>query len=85
MGRAANDHGKRAPDTGSKKKFDTNRQINQNTGQYNYKAGKKERAALKAGKNEILPDTSLAFACSITVVVAMVIAFIVWYVATSED
>ena len=59
MGRRANDSGVRAPDTGSKKRFDVNRQIKEKSGKFNYSVGKKERKTLKAGKQEIVPKVIL--------------------------
>eukprot|EP00960_Hanusia_phi_P034375 751026-Hanusia_phi.AAC.5 len=58
MGRRANDSGVRAPDTGSKKRFDVNRQIKEKTGKFNYNVGKRERKNLKAGKLDIVPKVS---------------------------
>mmetsp|Transcript_20947 Transcript_20947/g.52635 ORF Transcript_20947/g.52635 Transcript_20947/m.52635 type:complete len:86 (-) Transcript_20947:49-306(-) len=85
MGRSANDHGKRAPDTGSKKKFDINRQQKESTGKYNYTTGKKERDRLKAGKQDIVPKVNLAIVAVVVVVVAMGIAGLVYFLATVED
>ena len=51
----------RAPDTGSKKKFDVNRQLKESTGRFNYTSGKRERAVLKAGKTDIVPKVPRPF------------------------
>mmetsp|Transcript_2043 Transcript_2043/g.4176 ORF Transcript_2043/g.4176 Transcript_2043/m.4176 type:complete len:86 (+) Transcript_2043:52-309(+) len=85
MGRQANSgSGVRAPDTSSKKKFDINRQLKENTGKFNYATGKRERAAMKAGKPDIVPKVHIWLAASVVAAAALLIAFFVWFMAQVE-
>jgi len=54
------------------------------TGQYDFKAGKKERNSLKAGKGSVGPTGSLWLACTVVVLGSLLLAACVYYLATLE-
>jgi len=76
----------RAPDSGfANRKFDTNRQHKEKTGQYNFKTGKRERDALKAGKGSAGPSkSSLCAVCTVVLFGALLLAAFVYYLAALE-
>mmetsp|Transcript_20854 Transcript_20854/g.49620 ORF Transcript_20854/g.49620 Transcript_20854/m.49620 type:complete len:94 (-) Transcript_20854:76-357(-) len=85
MGRRANDSGVRAPDMSSRKKFDMNRQSREKTGQFNYAAGKKERAVMKAGKGDSGPEANWLLACTVLLVFFMLLAGIIYFFALPDE
>lgn len=86
MGRSANDKGKRPPDSGkSNKKFDTNRQLKEQTGKFSYVSGKKERDRIKQGHANLVPRVNIFIAVVVVTVVSLLIGFLVYFFATVED
>ncbi|KAJ1488447.1 hypothetical protein T484DRAFT_1887479 [Baffinella frigidus] len=75
----------RAPDTGSKKKFDVNRQQKNMTGKFNYASTKKERTVIKAGRTDIVPEVSWSVCIGVVVLIAVTISFFVWFMAQLEE
>jgi hypothetical protein len=59
--------------------------VQEKTGQFDFKAGKKERQQLKAGKGTGgAPKSSLWLICMVLVVGAFLLAGLVYYMATLE-
>lgn len=58
--------------------------LQEKTGQYDFKTGKKERQSLKAGKGSAGPQGSLWVVCTFVFLGAIFLAGFVYYMATLE-